>query len=144
MPVTQAAPVPGKQDEFLSVFGDFPDDFARFYIAGDRSQRHIDNHIFAVFARTTGSATRFTVLGEDMALVFQVDQRPELAVAAQDDTASLAAVAAVRTAEFDELFTPEMARTGTAVPGTAEYLDVVNRNWKRAYASVFCLKFITG
>lgn len=79
-----------------------------------------------------------------MALVFQVDQRPELAVAAQDDTASLAAVAAVRTAEFDELFTPEMARTGTAVPGTAEYLDVVNRNWKRAYASVFCLKFITG
>ena len=44
----------------------------------------------------------------------------------RQDTASLAAVAAVRTAEFDELFTPEMARTGTAVPGTAEYLDVVN------------------
>jgi len=50
-------------------------------------------------------------------LVLEVDQRPILAVAAQDDMSSATAVAAVRSAEFDEFLAAEMRRPAAAVSG---------------------------
>ena len=60
-----------------------------------------------------------------MTLVFEVDQGPVLAVALQDDTAALAAVAAVGTAESHEFLAAEMRRAGSAVTRTGEYLYVI-------------------
>ena len=65
------------------------------------------------------------VLGELVALVFEVDERPILTVALQNDAAAPSAVAAVGAAEGDELLPTEMRRTGTAVPRTGENLHIV-------------------
>jgi len=66
-------------------------------------------------------------------LVLEVDQRPVLAVAAQDDAASVASVSAVRAAEFDEFLAAEMAGAGAAFTGAAEYFHVVDEvgRWHR-------------
>ena len=59
------------------------------------------------------------------ATVFEVDERPILTVALQNDAAAPSAVAAIGAAEGDELLPTEMRRTGTAVPRTGENLHVV-------------------
>lgn len=59
---------------------------------------------------------------ELVTLVFEVDQGPVLAVALQDDTAALAAVAVGPTAESHEFLAAEMRRAGSAVTRTGEYL----------------------
>ena len=71
------------------------------------------------------SRAALPVLGELVALVFEVDKRPVLAVALQDDAAALAAVAAVGAAESHEFFTAEMRRAGPSVSRTGKYLHVI-------------------
>ena len=66
-----------------------------------------------------------SVLSELVALVFEVDKRPVLAVALQDDAAALAAVAAVGAAESHEFLTAKMRRSGPSVSRTGEYLYVI-------------------
>ena len=125
VPVAQTAPSAGEQDEFLTVFRHFAYDFACVGVAGHGAERYGYHGIFAALSRRAGAGTRFTVLGEYVPLVFQVYQRPVLAVAAQDDAAAPSAVAAVGPAESDEFFAPEMSRTGPSRPRTGEYLDVI-------------------
>ena len=88
MPVAQTAPSAGEQDEFLTVFRHFAYDFACVGVAGHGAERYGYHGIFAALSRRAGAGTRFTVLGEYVPLVFQVYQRPVLAVAAQDDAAA--------------------------------------------------------
>ena len=92
---------------------------------GDRAQRHGDDDVPGVPARRAGSRAALPVLGELVALVFEVDKRPVLAVALQDDAAALAAVTAVGAAESHEFFTAEMRRAGPSVSRTGKYLHVI-------------------
>ena len=92
---------------------------------GHRAQRHGDDDVARIFARRTGTRPALAVLGELVALVFEVDERPILTVALQNDAAAPSAIAAVGAAEGDELLPTEMRRTGTAVPRTGENLHVV-------------------
>jgi hypothetical protein len=60
-----------------------------------------------------------------MALKFEVDEGPEVAVAPQDDIAAPSAVAAVGTPESDELFPAKMGTSRSARSRAAENLDVI-------------------
>ena len=65
------------------------------------------------------------VLGELVPLVFEVDERPVLLVALQDDAPALAAVTAVGAAESHEFLAAKMRRAAAAVPRAGEYLYVI-------------------
>ena len=128
MPVSQSAPAALEQDELFAVGGHLSGIFRRTVLehpSGDRSQRYGDNDVLAVLTRRAGPGTAFAVLRELVTLVLKVDQRPVLAVAAQDDMSSATAVAAVRSAEFDEFLAAEMRRPAAAVSGTGEYFHVI-------------------
>ena len=92
---------------------------------GHRAQRHGDDDVARIFARRTGTRPALAVLGELVALVFEVDERPVLLVALQDDAPALAAVTAVGTAESHEFFAAKMRRAAAAVPRAGEYLYVI-------------------
>ena len=132
MPVAQAAPAALEQHEPLAVGGDLTDRLGRRRAVleldnplGHRAQRHGDDDVAGILARRAGTGSVLSVLGELVALVLEVDQRPVLSVALQHDAAALAAVAAVGTAEGHELLAPEMGRTRAAVARAGENLHVV-------------------
>ena len=121
-----------QQHQPLAVGGNLPhrlDGFRAVLLRDDpfrnRTQRHGNHDVLGVLARRTGARTALAVLGELVTLVFEVDQGPVLAVALQDDTAALAAVAAVGAAESHEFLAAEMRRAGSAVTRTGEYLYVI-------------------
>ena len=121
MPVSQSAPAALEQDELFAVGGHLSGIFRRTVLkhpSGDRSQRYGNDDVLTVLTRGAGSGTAFAVLRELVTLVLKVDQRPILAVAAQDDMSSATAVAAVRSAEFDEFLATEMRRPAAAMSGT--------------------------
>ena len=132
MPVSEAAPTAFEQYELFAVGRHLADIFGERgavllfnHTPGDRAQRHGDDDVARIFARRTGTRPALAVLGELVALVFEVDERPILTVALQNDAAAPSAVAAIGAAEGDELLPTEMRRTGTAVPRTGENLHVV-------------------
>ena len=128
MPVSQSAPAALEQDELFAVGGHLSGIFRRTVLkhpSGDRSQRYGNDDVLTVLTRGAGSGTAFAVLRELVTLVLKVDQRPILAVAAQDDMSSATAVAAVRSAEFDEFLATEMRRPAAAMSGTGEYFHVI-------------------
>ena len=110
---------------FADIFGERGAVLLFNHTPGDRAQRHGDDDVPGVPARRAGSRAALPVLGELVALVFEVDERPILTVALQNDAAAPSAVAAIGAAEGDELLPTEMRRTGTAVPRTGENLHVV-------------------
>ena len=128
MPVSQSAPAALEQDELFAVGGHLSGIFRRTVLkhpSGDRSQRYGNDDVLTVLTRGAGSGTAFAVLRELVTLVLEVDQRPILAVAAQDNMSSATAVTAVRSAEFDEFLAAEMRRPAAAMSGTGEYFHVI-------------------
>ena len=65
------------------------------------------------------------MLGEDMTLVFQMEQRPVVVVAAQDDAAAVAAVAAVGATIGLILHMAQVHGPSAAFARTAVYLHIV-------------------
>ena len=132
MPVAQTAPAAFEQHELFAVGRHLPHRFGLgrtvlvlIDAVGDRAQRYGDDDVLGILARRTGSGAVLTVLGELMALVFEVDERPVLLVPLQDDAPALAAVTAVGAAESHEFLAPEMRRAAAAVSRTGEYLYVI-------------------
>ena len=132
MPVAQASAAALEQHQLLAVLGHLAHRFEHGGTVlllheplGDRTEGYGDDDIGRILARRTGAGTALPVLGELVALVLEVDERPILPVALQYDAAALAAVAAVGTAERHELLAAEMGRTGASVARTGEYLHVI-------------------
>ena len=143
VPVAQTAPSALEQYGPLPLLGHFADDLSGLGVARDRSERDVDHHVGAVLARAARAAAVFSVAGEDVALVLEVYQRPVLAVAAQNDAASVASVAPVGTAELDELLPAKMARAGAALARAAEYLHVVYEIG-RCHVRCVLVRFVRG
>ena len=132
MPVAQTAPAAPEQHEPLAVgrhlahrFGGRGPVLALEDALGDRAQRNRNHDVAGVLARRTRPGAVLAVLGELVALVFEVDECPVLLVALQDDAAALAAVTAVGTAERHEFLAAEMRRAAAAVTRAGEYLYVI-------------------
>ena len=81
----------------------------RLLVLGEdlRAGRHLDDAIGAVRAGAVLAHAVAAALGLEVLLVAIVDQRVEVVDALDPDVAALAAVAAVGSAELDELLAPE-------------------------------------
>ena len=87
----------------MSVFQDFRFYLCRLFIPGDRTQRNFDDDIFSGPARTVIAAAGFSVLGQDVFIITQVQEGPEVLAASQDDMGSTPTVTPVGTAAGNEL-----------------------------------------
>ncbi len=82
MAVAQAAFAARQPDDFFTVGEHFGFFFTRFLIQGDGTQRHVDNDVFTIAAGLVVIAAAFAVFRQDVFVVPQVQQRPQVAVAA--------------------------------------------------------------
>ena len=125
MPVAESSLAAFEQDNPLAVFLHFRDILAGVAVIYDRSAWHFDNLILSVLAEAAALAAATAVGSHDVALVLEVQQRPEVAVALQDNMPAASAVAAVRTAFRHILGAMKVHATGTALSRAAVYLNVV-------------------
>ena len=123
--ITQSAPATFQQHDLLTVVGHIAHEFSGFGIVDHGSWRHVHIDIFAVGSVALVPPAIAAVPGEDVAFVFQVQQRPVIMIAAQDDVAAPAAVAAVRAAVGVVLDVLQVHRPSPALTRTTQYLYVV-------------------
>jgi hypothetical protein len=95
VPVAEPSASSFDEEGSFAVGGDFADGLSGFGVAGDGAEGHFDDDVLAVGAGAAVFAAVAAVAGEDVALVFEVDEGPVVAVAADDDVAAASAVAAV-------------------------------------------------
>src|SRR5690606_29515972 len=91
------------------------------------SGRHLDDAIVAARARAVAPHPGNTVLGLEVLLVAEVDQRVQVLDALGPHVTALAAVASVRAAELDELLAPEADAPGPAIAGADIDLGLVEK-----------------
>ena len=113
-------------DDLLPVFEHLSELFAAFLTAGDGAEGHFNDSVLAVLAEAEVGGAVATVFCEDVLGIAEVQQRPQVAVAAQDDVAAFAAVAAVGTRFGVLCRTGEVRRACPAISGAAEYVDQIN------------------
>ena len=110
----------------MAVFGDFEEHLARFCVFGDGSKGHFQNDVLAVRAVAIVSAPTTPDGGLDVLSVFQVQERPHLVVAFQNDVAAASSIAPVRASLGDATRSVEMSTSRAALTGSTENLDVIN------------------
>ena len=127
VPVTQSAASAFQQNNFLSMLGDVTDIFACFGIVYHCATGNFNNLIFSIFTKAAILGAGFSMSGQRMAIVTQVQQRPVVTVAAQNDMTSSSSVTSVGATIGYVFLTPHVRRASSALPGAAIYLYVVNK-----------------
>ena len=95
--VAKATAAALEKNHLLTVVGDVTDILARFRIVDDGATGNIDVDILTVGAVAFITTTIATMFGEDMPLVFQMEEGPVVMVAAQDHAAAMPTVTTVGT-----------------------------------------------
>ena len=111
MPVSQSSAAAFEQNYLLPVLFDLAEELARVAVIHDRPAGHLDDLVLPIFAEGAGLAAVTAVCGHDMLLILQVQQRPQVAVSAQDDMSATTSIASVRAAFGHVLSAMEMQRT---------------------------------
>ena len=124
--VPEAATSARGGDEFLAVLRDFSLDLARFGILDQRAKRHFNDLVLAVGTVLPVARTRLAVRGDHVPLVFEVQERPEVVVPANDHVTSTSAVASVRTALGGGLVAVHVRRALPPFSRAAADFDVVD------------------
>jgi hypothetical protein len=96
-------------------------------ISGDSSYRNFQNDILSICSGLQRAATGFAWLCDDMFSVFQVQQGPELCVAAYDDVTAVSAVTTIGSALGGELITVKVYRTGTTGSAATADFHVIHK-----------------
>jgi hypothetical protein len=115
--VALAAVAAAGDQQALAVLHQVADDLVGGDVHHLGADRHADHHVLAGLAVHLAAHAVLAALGAELALVAEVDQRVEVLVGHQPDAAAVAAVAAVRAAERDELLAPEAHAPVAAVAG---------------------------
>ena len=97
------------------------------HLLGNRSERYGDDDILGILARRTRTRATLAILGKLVTLVLEVDKSPILALALQNDAATLATVATIGTSEGDKFLTAEVSRARTTVSGARKNLNVIHK-----------------
>src|SRR5690606_32601174 len=92
-----------------------------------RARRHLQDHVLPARAGAVAAHAVMAALGAEMLGVAVIDQRVQAIDAFDDDIAALAAVAAVRPAELDELLTPERHAAVAAVARLEVNLPLIQK-----------------
>ena len=127
MEVSQSSPTPFEQTHHLSVVGNVADEFPGLRIIHHRSAGHVDILVLPLGAVALVFSSVSSVLGEDVPLVFQVEQRPVVVVASKEDTPAVAAVAAVGSAIGVVFHMPEVHGATAALARAAADFHIVNK-----------------
>jgi hypothetical protein len=126
MVVAESATAAGREDKALAFFGYFELYLAGFGIAGHGTKWHLDHNILALSTGAQVTAAALAILGKKVLAVLQVQQRPELGTALQDNVAAPTPVAAVGAAVGQALGPEEVVRARAAFARAAGNLDVVD------------------
>ena len=117
----------------LALLGQVGEQGALLVVGEDLgSDRDLDDEVLAAGAGAVGARPALAARRAEMLGVAKVDQRIEARHRLEDDVAALAAVAAVGTAELDELLAPEADRAGPARARAEENLGLVEEMHGRA------------
>src|SRR4051812_76968 len=108
MIVALSAAAAGKPYYFLSVF-----QYLHFLLAGlaiscNGAERHFYNHIIALPAAAQSTFAAVSIIRMNMFAVFQMEQRPQLFVAFQNNMTAASAIAAIRSTLRHILLSTEM------------------------------------
>ena len=87
-----------EEQHLLSVVSHIANELSGFGIIDHGTARHIDIDVLTVSAMTLVTSSIATMLGEEVALILQMQQGPVVVVAAKIDASSTSAIATVRTA----------------------------------------------
>ncbi len=91
---------------------------AGFGLVHEGTDRHLDDQVLPGFTTAVVAASVFTTLGNELALMPEIDQRVDAAVGFQQHAAAVAAVTAVRSAHGNVFLAPETDTAIAAVTGT--------------------------
>ena len=91
----------------------------RFFVFVDDlgAHRHAQQHVIAVAPRALAAHAVLAIVGKEMLLIAEIDQRVQPLNGLDPDRAAIAAIAAIRAAEFNELLAPERDAAATARAG---------------------------
>ncbi len=95
MPVAEATLAAAEELHFLPVACHFAEELTRLRIEDGGADGHFYDTVLTILAERAACAAALAVGGEDVALIAQMKEGPEIAVATQDDVAAATAVAAV-------------------------------------------------
>jgi len=124
--IAQAASPAREQDGLLPVFRDFEKHFTGLRIFGHGTQRHLEYDVLAVRPVAIVSASAAANRCFDVLAVFQVQERPHLVVAFQNDVAAAPSIAPVGTPFGDATRSVEMRTSRAALTGGTENFDVID------------------
>src|SRR5215472_4307715 len=127
MGIAESAIAAARQHNALFDFGQVGQQRDVILVVDLRADRHFENDIGAVGAVPVLAHAGAAVGRGEMLLVAVIDQRIKPIDRFGDDIAALAAIAAVRTAEFDEFLAPERDATVAAVAGANVNLGLVEK-----------------
>lgn len=134
VPVAQTSAAALEQHQTLAILGHLAHILHRRrtvlvldHAARHGAQRHGDYDVGGILARRTRSVAALAVLGKLVALIFEVDKSPVLAVALQHYAAALAAISAVGASEGNEFLASEMTRACAAVTRAGKYLHIIDK-----------------
>jgi len=100
-----------RNQQFLAVTRQIANDLIGICITHDGADWDTHSQVVAAAAVTLPTHAVFTTLGAKMALMAKIDERIQTLIGDQINTAAIAAIAAVRTAERDELLAPKTDAT---------------------------------
>src|SRR3569623_615594 len=112
--IADAVPAALRHAQALAGGNQVADDFAGIAVAHHRADRYRDDEIVAALAGAVAAHAVLAALGLEFTGVAKIDQGIEIDVGDQDHTAAVAAVAAVRPAEWDEFFAAKPRAAVTA------------------------------
>src|SRR5690606_34333306 len=115
--VAQAALPAARHQQAVAVADQVADHFVGVHVDDLRAHRHQDDHVLAALAVALLAHAVLAALGPEQLPVAEVHQGVEVAGGLEPDVAALAAVAAVRPAQRDELLAPEAHAAVAAVAG---------------------------
>lgn len=126
MPVAQTTATAFQQYDFLTIFRDVAEIFASVCVVNNSAARNVDVFVNAVLAGRFVLCAVATVASEDVTLVLQVDECPELLVATQDDMTATATIATVGTTLRNIFGTMEVRTSCAAFATATRNLYIVN------------------
>ena len=115
------------EDDFLSLVQNLQHYFFCLCISHDRTKWNINVDIGTIGAMLVLSSPGVAMTGNYVPRVFQMQKRPVLGIAANDDVASTAAITAIRTTLGRHSIPHEVSRTRPASARTAADLNVINK-----------------
>src|SRR6185437_2531018 len=136
MRVAEAAIAALEQQQPITFIGEIGDESFAVFFQNLRADGHAHDRVIAARTRHLLAHAGQAVLGADVLLVAIVDQRVEVFDRFGPDIAALAAIAAVRSAIFDELLAPERDAAVTAVAGLDIDLGLVEESHAADFRSV--------